>query len=608
MSRSRRTQKEWVIKERPKSPLQKVFTQTVSIPILLALEPKDLLALYLSDKTQFKYFNDLNVLTLLNNKYNLQATSFTDFIKLYNKSLINPKLDYLYQLENEIELPSIDYVNQFVNNEFDVTSKMRAILIDWMFEVQKKRLGFAKDQPEYMGLVVTYIDAFLSKNKINKKELQLVGVVCMHLAEFMIVDDREDISEYIYIVDGAYDRDQFQEKLNEVFNALNGLLIRPTTGLFIDMNNQTKDLVYISYFIPELIKYKPSMIAEAISYIVYGKYKIYDLSELNEICRLIYKYQGRMDKSSLTSIKNACINAQQYMIHQCGESKREFIGSPFKYDQPWHLGEYQKIKKIGEGAYGEVTKIKYASCDKDYVVKTMMDEDNKLSALMEIALIKQLKQENVINICNVELKGESVKIIMPLMSNVMSNMVFNKDKTVKYFKQLVLGLHECHRNDIIHRDIKPENIMYDEPNDQFKLIDFGISVSYASKRYYLDPNMACTISYRAPEAFLEQNYNEKVDIWALGATLYRQFTNKFLCNGSWDPIDSLNEIFSVFGTPNEAELPGISTVKVSKYPRNSKYIEEVFGIYTDLITPCFIYDFNKRPGTTELLHLLDARY
>lgn len=202
MSRSRRTQKEWVIKERPKSPLQKVFTQTVSIPILLALEPKDLLALYLSDKTQFKYFNDLNVLTLLNNKYNLQATSFTDFIKLYNKSLINPKLDYLYQLENENELPSIDYVNQFVNNEFEVTSKMRAILIDWMFEVQKK-FSYSKKQPEYMGLVVTYLDAFLSKNKINRKELQLVGIVCMHLAEYMIVDDREDISDYIYFTDGA---------------------------------------------------------------------------------------------------------------------------------------------------------------------------------------------------------------------------------------------------------------------------------------------------------------------------------------------------------------------------------------------------------------------
>ncbi len=111
-----RKQYQWVIKEKPKSPQQKVFEQ-LSLPIILALDPKDLLSLYLTDKTQFNYFNKKTVIEALNNKYNIQANTFTEFIKLYNKSLIHPKLDYLYELENEIELPSIEYVNQFVKNQ-----------------------------------------------------------------------------------------------------------------------------------------------------------------------------------------------------------------------------------------------------------------------------------------------------------------------------------------------------------------------------------------------------------------------------------------------------------------------------------------------------------
>jgi len=71
-----------------KNDIQKVFSQKVSTPILLALEPKYLLSLYITDK-QFNYFNKPEVLNLLNVKYNKNAKSFTQFIQQYNQSLIS---------------------------------------------------------------------------------------------------------------------------------------------------------------------------------------------------------------------------------------------------------------------------------------------------------------------------------------------------------------------------------------------------------------------------------------------------------------------------------------------------------------------------------------
>jgi RIO-like serine/threonine protein kinase len=599
------------IKTPIKSPVEKVLFQHITTPLLMALAPNDLLALYISDK-QFNYFNNKTVLDLLNLKYNTNAVSFTDFIKKYNKSIINPQLSYLYQLENEIELPSVDFVNNFVKAEYTITNGMRAIVLEWMFNVART-MKYGKDQPQFIGLSITYLDSYLHNNhELPKEELQLVAAICMYLAEYMILDDRNDIYFYRDLGNGAFTYNQFINKMNDVFIKLNGILIRPTTSFFIDMTNETTDLVNFSYLIPELIKFKPSMIAEAISHIVYGNYKIYDLSELNQICKYLYNYIGRIGESGFNYFKIIGKKAEKYMKNACGDILNEYKESDFKYAQPWHLGDYQKIKKIGQGAYGKVVKI--SSCGTDYVIKTNLED--KAVSLMEISIIKQMKQPNVINICNFQLEQEKVKIIMPFMDGsldyMLKNKSFNKQNIVKYFKQICMGLQECHKNDIIHRDIKIENIVYDEKNDLFKLIDFGISVSYSSTRDYLDPNMACTFTYRAPEALLlNRHYNYKVDIWALGVVFYYVLTNKYLYN-DYDNVEALDSIFKIFGTPDiheYAELYKCPYVNVfSQYPRNFKYIDEVFGQYKQMIVPCFVYDFNKRPDTTQLLNILEKYY
>jgi len=592
------------------NPIQKVFSEKIALPIILALEPKDLLSLYISDK-QFNYFNHKNILSNLNHKYNIKSNSFTEFIKLYNQSLINPNLNYLYELENNIELPSNDYVFNFVNSKYIINNRIRATLFDWMISIKYK---YASDQPEFISLAMTYVDAYLYKNtSLSYNQLQCVGCVCMYLAEYMIVDDRENIDFYIKISGKAFTKDKFNEMLNNVFNDLKGILIRPVTSLFIEMNDLTRDLVNFTYLIPNLMKYKPSMIAETISYMVYGNYKIYDLSELNIICKTIYNYLIKIKDSNFDNFKKIGKKAFKNVNYQCGEELKEYIDSPFKYHEPWHLGEFKKLNKLGEGAYGEVVRIQCNTTNQEFVIKTNLQD--KAVSLMEIALIKQLKQENVINICQFTLKNDKVKIVMPYMGDsldkLLKNKTFDKLKIVTYFKQICMGLQECHKNDIIHRDIKPENIIYDSKNDLFKIIDFGISVSYSSKRYYLDPHMASTFYYRAPEALiLLKDYNYKVDIWALGVTFYFILTGKHLFT-EYDNIEALNDIFKLFGKPTIEEWPEFYKNDAQYYnnwPRNFKLIDAMFGDYKQLLIPCFIYDFNKRPDTKQLLYIADKYY
>jgi len=584
-----------------KTTTEKVFTL---LPLVLALEPNDLLSLYITNK-QFKSLNNQKILDLLTDKYNLdEVNSFTNFIKLYNKSLINPKISYLYDLENNIELPSKSFLAAFKSDKLNITKNIRAVLFNWLIDFIRFKITFAKQQYEFFGLVATLFDAHLSQyTEMTTDEAQLTIAACAYLVEYMILDDRAKIEDYIeFNKDMEYEA--LQNKINLVFNSLHGILIRPSTVFFIDMNDKNvRDLVNISYIVPELITYKPSMIAETISYIVYGKYKIYTLAELNPICKSLVGYVTRLHLTSFSNFVKMAATAVKHLKHGCGTEMTPIKESTFKYTEPWHLGNYEKIKVIAGGAYGKITKIKRNECTKDFVIKTNINPESQ-EVLLEISILKQLKDENVIQLCSYDINGYKIKMYLPFMQytikTLINNNLFNFGNLTIYFKQIIAGLKACHDNDIIHRDIKIENIIYDEKNDLFKIIDFGISVTYSSFRYYLDPIMACTYDYRAPEALLgDQHYNEKVDIWAVGVVFYYILTKKFIIAdyNRGDDLGALNDIFKIFGTPVELDH---QYFKSRQHPRNQTYLNKVFGQYP-FILQCFIFDYNKRPSANQLL-------
>ena len=58
-----------------------------------------------------------------------------------------------------------------------------------------------------------------------------------------------------------------------------------------------------------------------------------------------------------------------------------------------------------------------------------------------------------------------------------------------------------------------------------KIIDFGISRKHKRRGTRVDMlTITGTLFYRAPEMFSGGGYNEKVDVWAAGVTLYKLVT------------------------------------------------------------------------------------
>jgi serine/threonine protein kinase len=276
--------------------------------------------------------------------------------------------------------------------------------------------------------------------------------------------------------------------------------------------------------------------------------------------------------------------------------------------------EITLISKLGEGAYGAVFKCKNKKGETLALKKSYKDKDvvGYKSSLSEINILKELQGHPfIINIFDIYLEkpysdpnkkidkkrkdkdstSENIFYTMEIGENTLDNYK-NKYTQDDYFQiklfiiQILIALEYSHKRSIIHRDLSISNIVTfdntfinnkdtslskrsDDKEEEInkslkkflkdksfklksaKIIDFGLSgfcSGYDKKNYGL-----VTAEYRAPELCARNNYDERVDIWALGCIVYEAMRNSILF-----PANSNNS-----KEPNRAKL--LETI-INNYP------------------------------------------
>ena len=112
-----------------------------------------------------------------------------------------------------------------------------------------------------------------------------------------------------------------------------------------------------------------------------------------------------------------------------------------------------------------------------------------------------------------------------LNNYLQENGELSRDK--KLFKEIVISIAKAlktlNENGIMHRDIKPQNIFIKNANDEnnriIKLGDFGCAIKISENDY----DSIGTVLYNAPEIVQDLEYDEKVDLWSLGITLFELY-------------------------------------------------------------------------------------
>jgi len=198
--------------------------------------------------------------------------------------------------------------------------------------------------------------------------------------------------------------------------------------------------------------------------------------------------------------------------------------------------DYEIIKTLGEGAFGQVHLVKNKITKSIRAMKVIKKidtivENNDQEVLNEINVLKKIDHPNVIKIFEFYISKDSYYLITEYCSegdlfDLIKKVPLTEIQVAYVMYQIFSALNYCHKMKIIHRDLKPENILIAKNENNFlriKICDFGTSQIF--KKDEKQSEVVGSVYYIAPEVILK-DYNFKCDLWSCGIMMYILLTRK----------------------------------------------------------------------------------
>ena len=253
------------------------------------------------------------------------------------------------------------------------------------------------------------------------------------------------------------------------------------------------------------------------------------------------------------------------------------------------------LNKIGKGSSCCVYKAQDKKTGEIYALKQSLSPDNESLFKKEIMIYRLFNNESPYIIKYYDCfkaKNEENKKCLYLQLEYCQygsirdiikharkkDIVMTETEISSVIYMILLGIKFIHSKKLINRDIKGRNILITK-DGEVKLCDFGICRIYHKNR--MKEIRGGSPYWMAPEILKKEEYNQNIDIWALGITCIElaEFEPPYSDFGS-------NEVIKqIIKSPPQ----GLS--KPKKWSKK----------FNDFIRQCLLLDKNKRPMADELL-------
>merc|ERR1719253_1623055 len=301
------------------------------------------------------------------------------------------------------------------------------------------------------------------------------------------------------------------------------------------------------------------------------------------------KKERKKEKKNNENLVSDMVKDMGSNVKEGGFGRQFFINS-----QSGRLDDNYKVdkKELGRGTYGSVSKGKNKVTGVTRAIKAI----NKKSLpdprrfADEIEVMRSLDHPNVVKLYETYEDARNIYLVMELCTGgelfdrIIEANYFSERVAAFLIRQVLSAVFYMHTQSIAHRDLKPENFLLGNEKSveeaPLKIIDFGLS-----KRFQAGVPMttkACTPYYVAPEV-LDGSYNEKCDVWSLGAIMYI-----LLCGAP------------PFYGDTDAEV--LEKVRRGKYDFDMSAWEDVSMDAKDLINNLLVIDPKKRFTVEKALH------
>ena len=215
-----------------------------------------------------------------------------------------------------------------------------------------------------------------------------------------------------------------------------------------------------------------------------------------------------------------------------------------KMIEKFSLGEIYFSQKKGTGEPFAIKKISRNYIDKQGLgLSTIIDKEFKLSQILAHQNICRyygiFKNEKYYYIIVEYINGWTLSQCLEMYQQI-HNASFSEQIVQYLMKQMIDAFILIHSKNIIHRNINLDNIMvhFNDENDKknlnllkakIKIIDFGLALYGDSDKTVLGSPLTMSPELLRSLVNLDNNkivYDNKIDIWSLGAVCYEMLTGK----------------------------------------------------------------------------------
>eukprot|EP00804_Cyclotella_cryptica_P014597 CCRYP_012640-RA/>CCRYP_012640-RA protein AED:0.05 eAED:0.05 QI:315/1/1/1/0.66/0.5/4/577/1338 len=212
-------------------------------------------------------------------------------------------------------------------------------------------------------------------------------------------------------------------------------------------------------------------------------------------------------------------------------------------------------EKLGSGAYKDVYRaydtIEGIEVAWNVVKLHGVPKAERVRIVNEVRLLERLHHPNIISFHGswVNRETERVIFVTEILSSGTLKSFVQKVQLIRWkiFKrwaiQILKGLEYLHSQDppIIHRDLKCDNIFINGTSGDLRIGDFGLSTAISKKNQPL--SVLGTPEFMSPELY-DENYDEKVDIYAFGMLLLEIITNQVPYHECANPAQIYKKVIS----------------------------------------------------------------
>jgi serine/threonine-protein kinase len=202
---------------------------------------------------------------------------------------------------------------------------------------------------------------------------------------------------------------------------------------------------------------------------------------------------------------------------------------------------YRIVSLIGRGGMGVVYKVEHVHIGKLMAMKLLhgelaYDRDVVKRFKREAEAASRLSHSNSVQIFDFGRSQGLMYLVMEYIAGHDLGWIVKSEGSLEFVRvaricaQVCGSVAEAHEKGVIHRDLKPENIMVTtvrSERDYVKVLDFGL----AKLREHEGGNtltragaLVGTPYYMAPEHIRGEGMDHRLDIYALGAVMYKALT------------------------------------------------------------------------------------